>query len=106
MASRTQENLFRKQYRGRRGRKAGLSLSISGVFGTYAEEGRDPRGNYVSTVFMGVAYGSPRAEVGKTKIILMERPEIFEAKELFVFDHFQIMEQYFHWVDKKAIQNK
>lgn len=86
--------------------EVGLSLSITGVLGTYAEEGRDPRGDYVSTVFMGVAYGSPREEVGKTKIILMEKVEIFEAKELFVFDHFQILEQYFRLVGKKAARNK
>lgn len=81
--------------------ETGLSLSINGVLSTYADDGRDPRGRYISTVFMGVAYGYIKAEAGKTRVILMDRTEIFESNKFFVFDHSKILADYFHWVDEK-----
>jgi 8-oxo-dGTP diphosphatase len=75
--------------------ETGLSLSITGVLGTYAEPCRDPRGNYISTVFTAVAYGDPRDEPGKTQVLFLDEREIQLRESQFVFDHFKILKQYF-----------
>jgi len=74
----------------------GLELNIQEVLGTRAEDGRDPRGNYVSTIFLGTAYGKPRSEQGKTKVILFDPKLLSWNKHLFVFDHASILEEYAH----------
>lgn len=79
--------------------ETGLSLVIDGVLGTYAEPGRDPRGNYVSTVFIGVAYGTPRDEPGKTRVILLERAEVVASLDKLILDHATIMQDYFRLTD-------
>lgn len=75
--------------------ETGMSLSISSVLGTYAEDGRDERGRYVSTVFIGVASGLVRAEKDKTEVFLLQDSEVINCKDDFVFDHFQILLDYF-----------
>ena len=74
--------------------ETGLILILGGVLGTYTEPGRDPRGNYVSTVFTGVACGKPCNEEGKTRVLILERNYLLTLKYRFVFDHFSIIEQY------------
>jgi 8-oxo-dGTP diphosphatase len=75
--------------------ETGLSLSLLEVLGTYAEEGRDPRGNFISTVFTGIAAGIPKDETRKTCVIFLDKEEILAEKERFVFDHFQVLSDYF-----------
>ncbi len=71
--------------------ETGLDLEITGVLGTYAEPGRDPRGLYVSTVFVGVARGVPLEYGDKTRIHIIPRDKLLSRKRDFVFDHFKIL---------------
>ena len=75
--------------------ETGLTFVPEIVFGTYAEPNRDPRGNYVSTVFVGKATGEIKDEPGKTKVILLDRDSFQDRKSEFMFDHWQILESYF-----------
>lgn len=79
--------------------ETGLSFIIEGTQGTYAEQGRDPRGNYISTVFTGVAYGHPRDEPGKTRVILLEKAEVIASLDLLVLDHAKIFRDFLHLSD-------
>ena len=64
------------------------------VLGTYAEANRDPRGDYVSTVFIGIAKGIPKDEAYKTKVLLLTQNELIERQYEFVFDHSKIISDY------------
>lgn len=75
--------------------ETGLDIVIEGLLATRAEDGRDPRGKYVSTVFIGTASGIPRDEPGKTRVILLDPSSFEEHKHLFIFDHVGILEEYF-----------
>ncbi len=77
--------------------ETGLDLDIEGVLATRAEDGRDPRGKYVSTVFIGKASGAPRDEPGKTRVIFLDPLKFQEHKHLFIFDHVGILEEYFSY---------
>ncbi len=74
--------------------ETGLDLNIKGVLGTYAEDGRDPRGRYVSTVFIGQASGKVRDEVGKTRVLTYDRAQIESEIDRFVFDHGKVMSDF------------
>jgi ADP-ribose pyrophosphatase YjhB (NUDIX family) len=76
--------------------ETGLKLEITSVLKTYAEENRDQRGNYISTVFVGNATGILRDETGKTKVTLLTKEEIFSNEKNFAFDHFKILKDYFN----------
>ncbi len=65
------------------------------AFKTFAKKGRDPRGAYVTTVFITHATGMPKDEKGKTRVLFLTKEEILERKNEFVFDHFSILEDYF-----------
>ncbi|MEI6378586.1 MAG: NUDIX domain-containing protein [Candidatus Falkowbacteria bacterium] len=80
--------------------ETGLRLVIDAVFGTYADPGRDPRGNYVSTVFIGSAHGKLRNEAGKTKVWILGKNEIVSLEDSFAFDHYKILEQFFQQIQK------
>lgn len=77
--------------------ETGLRFVIEGVLGTYAEPLRDPRGEYVSTVFIGCAHGTIREETGKTRVMVLSDEEIHVMLDSFVFDHGQVLEDYFAW---------
>ncbi len=81
--------------------ETGMSLGIQSVLGTYAQDDRDPRGRFVSTVFVGVASGDPCDEKGKTRVVLMTREEIIARKRDFLFDHFDILSDYFKLCDPR-----
>jgi ADP-ribose pyrophosphatase YjhB (NUDIX family) len=76
--------------------ETGLIFIPRGIWCTYAESGRDPRGNYVSTVFYGTARGVPKDENGKTKVILMERDIILASLDRFVFDHGCVLSEFLY----------
>jgi len=75
--------------------ETGLALAIGGVLGTFADDGRDPRGRYVSTVFTGSASGDPEGEEKKTRVVFMTKKEILVSGRRFLFDHFEILSEYF-----------
>jgi ADP-ribose pyrophosphatase YjhB (NUDIX family) len=71
--------------------ETGLTLTLLGTLTTKAEAGRDPRGRYVSTVFLGLAHGVPRNEDGTTRVLFLTREEIVARKDEFVFDHYPLL---------------
>lgn len=74
--------------------ETGMCFRHEAVLGTYAVIDRDPRGWYVSTVFVGTAEGEIQEEAGKTRVHLLAWDDIFRRRGEFVFDHFEILEQY------------
>lgn len=74
--------------------ETGLSLSIEGVLATSAKPGRDRRGDYVSTVFVGTAHGTPQNEPGKTRVLLLTQEDALARRNEFVFDHFDLLSRY------------
>lgn len=74
--------------------ETGYILSLEGTLGTYAEDGRDPRGRYVTTAFYGIALGTKRDEPGKTRVTLLSREEALARKEEYLFDHFRVLQAY------------
>lgn len=79
--------------------ETGMSLEIQSVLNTYADDDRDPRGRFVSTVFVGVATGDPCDEKGKTRVVLLTREEIIARRSEFLFDHFDILSDHFKLCD-------
>ena len=74
--------------------ETGLALSVTEVFATCADADRDPRGHFVTTVFIGIAEGDVRDEDGKTRVHLLAEQEAFDCRDRFAFDHFLILEKY------------
>jgi ADP-ribose pyrophosphatase YjhB (NUDIX family) len=80
-----------------------LDFSYHAVLGTYAEEGRDPRGRYVSTVFIGFSTGGViKGEPGKTNVLLMDPNTFPYLKDKFIFDHGKIIEDYLAQRDQRV----
>lgn len=77
--------------------ETGLSLTLLETLGTKAEAGRDSRGRYVSTVFLGVAHGTPRNEHLKTRVVLLSEEEIACRKHALMFDHLDIIGEHLGW---------
>lgn len=75
--------------------ETGLIGSIVSTFGTFAERDRDPRGDFISTVFVVNGRGTLRGESGKTQPIVMSRKEIEQRSADFLFDHALILEKFF-----------
>lgn len=71
-----------------------LTFVYKGTLGIYDAPGRDPRGDYVSTVVYGKAYGIPRPEANKTRVILQPPSEALRFGEAFVCDHRQMISDY------------
>jgi ADP-ribose pyrophosphatase YjhB (NUDIX family) len=76
--------------------ETGLEFVIEETLETRAEKGRDPRGEYVSTVFLGTAHGTLRDEPGKTRVLLFDVHMFREHRHRFRFDHADILETYFN----------
>lgn len=72
-----------------------LDLSIQETFGVYADLDRDPRGHYVSCIFVGTCSGIPVEEPEKIKIVFMTQDEIISNIKKFSFDHGKILIDYF-----------
>lgn len=72
--------------------ETGLDLTINKQFHTYSSPSRDPRGQYISTVYVGTASGRVKAETGKTRIVLQDITSVHESD--FVFDHYRILQDY------------
>jgi 8-oxo-dGTP diphosphatase len=71
-----------------------LDVKLVEQFHSYSEPGRDPRFHTISTVFIATAEGTPRADDDA------KTAEIFREDDLppaIVFDHPQILRDYFHY---------
>lgn len=75
--------------------ETGLMLTLHKKMGVYDEPGRDPRGHYVSTVFIGRASGDVKHEAGKTQVHLLSCEELKYKKTEFINDHYQMLTDYF-----------
>lgn len=84
--------------------ETGMSLEIESVLGTFANENRDPRGRYISTVFIGKAMGTPKNEPEKTTVIFLGIDELPAVKKQFIFDHWEILENYLKIVKTKKVE--
>lgn len=74
--------------------ETGLTYTPRGVLMTCAEEGRDPRGRYVSTVFYGYGCGSLRDEPGKTCVREYGIESLMYRRDALVLDHARMLETY------------
>lgn len=70
--------------------ETGLRLDIKNVLGTYAEPGRDPRGNYVSTVFIGRVFGEIKEETDKTRVVICDISDMYKYTSRLLFDHAKV----------------
>ena len=71
--------------------ETGLDFTPVSELGLYDEPGRDPRGEYASTVFVGTGCGSPHDETGKTKVVFMDLDSFESWKHRLAFDHAKII---------------
>lgn len=80
--------------------ETGMSVSLLAQLGTYSRPGRDPRKQTVSTVFVGIASGTPRAgdDAAKVKSYPPDR-----LPSDIAFDHRTIIGDYMRW---KAAREK
>ena len=71
-----------------------LDVQLIEQFLTYSDPGRDPRHHTISTVFITKASGEPKGADDA------RRAQIFDEQNLpspIVFDHAQILKDYFHY---------
>ena len=80
--------------------ETGLDLKIDFQFRTYSDPNRDPRGQKVSTVFVGKATGNIRNEDGKTIVKLVDLKDFNKFKNKFVFDHTIILQDFLDHTNK------
>jgi ADP-ribose pyrophosphatase YjhB (NUDIX family) len=71
--------------------ETGLALVIEKKLSVYDRPHRDPRGSYVSTAFLGRAYGAVTHESEKTYVRILSRTEIVERRADFIIDHYQMI---------------
>lgn len=69
-----------------------LDVELIGQFHTYSDPKRDPRQHNISTVFIAKATGVPRADSDAKTIGVFSRDSLPEPV---VFDHDQILQDYF-----------
>jgi 8-oxo-dGTP diphosphatase len=74
--------------------EVGLELANLRQFRTYSEPNRDPRFRVISTVFTADDFGDLRAasDAKRARIIFLD--ELGVLKEMFVFDHYHILLDY------------
>ncbi len=67
----------------------GLDVKLAGLLGVYSDPSRDPRAHVVSVVWVGDAYGKPKAgsDAKKVKVFKLEDIPI----DKLVFDHGKII---------------
>jgi ADP-ribose pyrophosphatase YjhB (NUDIX family) len=71
-----------------------LDVTLTALLGVYSDPARDTRGHTISTVFVGRATGTPKADDDAAKV------GVFSERDLpspLVFDHARIVADYFHF---------
>ena len=74
--------------------ETGLHFVPEEVLGIYADPMRDPRGRYISCVFIGMAHGVMRDEPGKTRVVMKDLRDLESFKADLMFDHARILSEY------------
>ena len=74
--------------------EVGLSFTIESVLGVYADPARDPRGHYVSVVFIGTGTGTLRAEPGKTRPFIVSEHDLPGYADRMILDHGSMARDY------------
>lgn len=74
--------------------ETGLTGTIKMVFVTTADDGRDPRGRFVSTFFVVEAEGELAGEPGKTEPIELTKDKARALLPEFMFDHGEVLGLY------------
>ncbi|NPA40917.1 MAG: NUDIX hydrolase [Aquificae bacterium] len=69
--------------------ETGLDVSLSGLFGVYSDPERDPRFHVVSVVFIGDAWGTPKAGSDAKEVRVFKLEDI--PLDRLVFDHKKII---------------
>ncbi len=75
--------------------EVGLDVKLAGLLGVYSEPNRDPRAHVVSVVWVGDAYGEPKAGSDAKKVRVYKLEEIPFDK--LVFDHAEIIRDFLRW---------
>jgi len=75
--------------------ETGLSATKVEQLRTYSEPDRDPRGRYITTVYVCETTGHPIAKSDAKKIVLVDPEEVRKIpRERFAFDHYRILMDY------------
>jgi len=74
--------------------ETGMRCALRHQLHTYSRPDRDPRGEKIATVYVAYADGEPKNEAGKTRVVFMDFDEITKQKNLFAFDHYDILQDY------------
>ncbi len=73
----------------------GLEVELAGLLGVYSDPKRDPRAHVVSVVWVGDAYGEPKAGSDAKRVKIFKLEEIPFDK--LVFDHRKIIKDFLKW---------
>ena len=73
----------------------GLEVELAGLLGVYSDPNRDPRAHVVSVVWVGDAYGEPKAGSDAKKVRVYKLEDIPFDK--LVFDHAKIIKDFLKW---------
>jgi len=71
-----------------------LDVKLVEQFHSYSDPGRDPRHHTISTVFIATAEGAPKGEDDARQARLFSENDLPQS---IVFDHPQILRDYFHY---------
>ncbi len=76
--------------------ETGLDVILLCQMHTYSNPQRDPRQHTISTVFIGSATGTPQAADDAAEVGIFKQENLPQL----AFDHYQILQDYFHRVTK------
>ena len=79
--------------------ETGLEVSLIEQFYTYSDPGRDPRHHTITTVYLAMAQGQPRAGDDAAALGMFTRAQLPAP---IVFDHRTILEDYFNHIDGRS----
>jgi ADP-ribose pyrophosphatase YjhB (NUDIX family) len=71
-----------------------LAVELIALLGVYSDPARDPRGHTISTVYVGRAEGTPRADDDAADIGIFDEGSLPAP---LVFDHARILADYFRY---------
>ncbi len=74
--------------------ETGLEVELKGLLGVYSKPDRDPRFHVVSVVFIGDAYGEPKAGSDAKEVKIFKLEDI--PLDKLVFDHKEIILDFLH----------